>query len=147
MKKLICTLTLLLVSIVSGPLSAQEGFDFDKYKGKVLYVDFWASWCIPCRASFPFMQDVATQHAEDLVIVAITVDKSRADADRFLAEFDVDFEIVYDPDGKLAEAFDLKGMPTSFLYDRAGKLLGSHVGFRKKDIDRLRAVISAAVEQ
>ena len=124
---------------------SQDSFNIDDHQGKVVYVDFWASWCAPCRASFPFMQDMATQYPEDLLIVAINLDKERSDADKFLQDFTTDFDILYDAAGDLAEEFMLKGMPTSYLYNRTGEQIGSHVGFKLKDIDKLKQAIAAAI--
>ena len=145
MKKQILTLTIFLLSSLTLPLSADTGFDLANYKGKVVYVDFWASWCTPCRASFPFMQEMVEQHGDSLVIAAINVDKSRSDADQFLEQFDINFEIFHDPEGELAESFDVKGMPTSYLYDREGQLIGSHIGFKTKDIGNLQTAIANAI--
>lgn len=145
MKKQFLALIVFLLSSVAPPLSADTGFDLENYAGYVVYVDFWASWCTPCRASFPFMQEMAAQYGDSLVIAAINVDKNRDDADQFLAPFDINFDIFYDPKGELAESFDVKGMPTSYLYDRDGKLIGSHIGFKKKDIASLETAIVGAI--
>ena len=122
-----------------------DAFDLAAYQGKVVYVDFWASWCTPCRASFPFMADLANRYGDDLAIVAINVDESRSDADAFLESFETPFDIVYDPDGELAKAFKVPGMPTSYLYDRNGVFLNRHIGFRKKDQDAIRDLIVSAL--
>ncbi len=124
---------------------AAGNFDLADYRGKVVYLDFWASWCTPCRASFPFMADMAGAHAGDLAIVAVNVDEHHADAQGFLDDYETPFDIVFDPDGTLASEHQVPGMPTSFLFDRDGQLIGSHVGFRKKDIDTLRDWINAAI--
>jgi len=145
MKKYYFTLAAVLLSSLASPLSADSGFSLENYTGKVVYVDFWASWCTPCRASFPFMQEMAEQYGDSLVIAAINVDKSRDDADQFLEQFDVNFDIFFDPEGALAEFFEVKGMPTSYLYDREGQLIGSHIGFKKKDIGSLETAIANAV--
>ena len=137
-------LALLLVS-VSTIGSADTEFSVKNYKGKIVYVDFWASWCIPCRASFPFMREMSEKYGESLVIAAINVDEIRADADRFLEDFTINFDIVYDPEGAIAQAFDVQAMPTSYLFDREGNLLGSHLGFRKKDIAKLEESIANAI--
>ena len=145
MKKQFLALVVFLLSSLAPPLSADSGFDLENYAGKVVYVDFWASWCTPCRASFPFMQEMSEQHGDSLVIAAINVDKSRDDADQFLEQFDINFDIFYDPDGEQAESFGVKGMPTSYLYDREGQLIGSHIGFKKKDIGELETAIANAI--
>lgn len=80
------------------------------------------------------------------MIAAINVDKKRDDADRFLEQFTVDFDIIYDPLGKLADSFDVKGMPTSYLFDRSGRLLGIHIGFKDKDVGKLEATIANAID-
>lgn len=91
------------------------------------------------------MQAMEDEHGESLEIVAINVDKNRADADQFLRQFEINFDIIYDPKGKLAESFDLKGMPTSYLFDRDGNIIGSHIGFKKKDTEKLKAAIETAI--
>lgn len=87
------------------------------------------------------MQNMAEKYGDSLVITAINVDRKRSDADQFLEQFNVNFDIIYDPQGSLAESFDVKGMPTSYLYDRDGHLVGTHIGFKQKDIDKLEAAI------
>lgn len=140
-------LSLVLSSLLFVPLAvtAQDSFKVSAHPGKIVYVDFWASWCAPCRASFPFMRDMASQYSEDLVVVAINVDKNRSDAERFLEEFSTNFDIVYDAPGDLAKEFNLKGMPSSYLYNRSGELIGSHIGFKLKDIDKLEQAIASAI--
>lgn len=146
MKNTLLVFIALLLSSVSSVVLAEGEFNVDDYKGKVVYVDFWASWCTPCRASFPFMQALAEEHGEALVIAAINVDKDRDEADKFLEQFQINFDIVYDPKGALAASYDVKGMPSSYLYDRDGQLLGSHIGFKKKDINALKAAIANAID-
>lgn len=135
-----------LMLVISPANASEPAFNAADYKGKVLYVDFWASWCTPCRAAFPFMRDLKTEFGDDLVIAAINLDKRKSDAQLFLEDFDVNFQVFYDPDGKLAEEYGLKGMPTSYLYGRDGTLIGDHVGFRKKDIKKLHAKVAEALQ-
>ena len=116
--------------------------------GKVVYVDFFASWCGPCKVSFPWLKAMHEQYAEKgLVIVAINVDKDRGDATRFIAHFSPPFLIGYDPAGKTAEAFHVEGMPSSFLISPSGTILYSHVGFDLKDAARIEAQIKKALIQ
>jgi cytochrome c biogenesis protein CcmG/thiol:disulfide interchange protein DsbE len=103
-------------------------------RGKIVYVDYWASWCVPCRRSFPWMNDMQARYRDQgLVIVAISVDMDIVAAKRFLAKTPANFVIAYDPESVTAEALDVPGMPTSFLIDRAGKIVWRHVGFREAD--------------
>ncbi|MFK7855338.1 MAG: TlpA family protein disulfide reductase [Granulosicoccus sp.] len=124
-----------------------DGFDLSDYQGQVVYVDFWASWCPPCRASFPFMSELSLQYGDQLAIVAISVDENKSDADLFLESFETPFNIVYDTAGELAAQFNVPGMPTSYVYDRDGLLLHRHIGFRKSDQDAIRGLIESAISQ
>jgi len=106
------------------------GLDLTAYKGKVVYLDFWASWCAPCRQSFPWMNDIQQRYASDgLVVLAVNVDHSREDADEFLQSYAPAFKIVFDPAGAIAEQYRLKDMPTSVLIGRDGKIHFVHNGF------------------
>jgi len=115
-------------------------------KGKVVYVDFWASWCGPCKQSFPFMNDLQARYRSDgLEIVAINVDAKRGDADRFLAEVPARFAIAFDAKGETARRFDVKAMPSSVLIDRTGKVVAMHKGFRDEDRKELELRIAQAL--
>lgn len=106
----------------------------DEFRGKVVYLDFWASWCAPCRAAFKWLNEAQEKYAnQGLVVIAINVDTDKALAKRFLEEHPVNFRIGYDTDGVIAGSYQLKGMPSSFLIDRNGQLRTTHVGFRAKD--------------
>ena len=117
------------------PLPALNSFNLegklpDKLKGQVLLVDFWASWCGPCKESFPAMQELHKQYAgQGLIIIAVSVDEKREDMERFLRAANVSFATVRDVGQRLVAAADVAGMPTSFLIDRAGKIRFVHKGF------------------
>jgi cytochrome c biogenesis protein CcmG/thiol:disulfide interchange protein DsbE len=122
-----CLLTI-TASLAASPL------DLHGYRGRVLYLDFWASWCAPCRQSFPWMQDMQNAYErEGLTVVAVNVDHDRADAEHFLAQFNPTFEVRFDPQGALAEEYKIAGMPASVLIDRHGVLRFRHIGFRAAD--------------
>ncbi len=100
--------------------------------GNVVYVDFWASWCIPCRKSFPWMNSIKAQYqAQGLTIISINLDHSRALADEFLKESPANFPVIYDPKGLIARKYQLKGMPSSFIVNRQGQIVSAHVGFNQ----------------
>lgn len=112
--------------------------------GKVVYVDFWASWCIPCRESMPWMDGMdARYHARGLRVVTINLDKHTDAAHAFLDKMNVRLPVVYDPNGKLAKLYDLQVMPTSFVYGRDGKLKATHEGFHSDDLMAREAEIEA----
>ncbi len=112
------------------------------YRGKVVYVDFWASWCGPCRKSFPWMNSLQQRYGEQgLVIIAINVDKKKEAAEAFLADFPPRFTIAFDPAGKTAESYRVWTMPSSYLVDRKGTLHSTHRGFFDADKGRIEEQI------
>jgi cytochrome c biogenesis protein CcmG/thiol:disulfide interchange protein DsbE len=115
----------------SLPTGGGPPIALDNLRGQVVYVDFWASWCGPCRRSFPWMNELQQRYADrGLAIVAINVDKKRADAERFLQANPAHFSVVYDPEGATALAYDVPGMPSSYLIDRRGRVVDAEPGFR-----------------
>jgi thiol-disulfide isomerase/thioredoxin len=119
-------------SALAPPSDSAADLDLSAYRGKVVYLDFWASWCGPCKASFPWLNSIQEKHGpEGLVVIAVNLDKKRELADKFLQTMPVGFRVVYDPNGKLAERYQLKVMPTTFVYDRNGTLRQTHTGFDK----------------
>ncbi len=114
----------------SLPTASGEPMVLDALRGRVVYVDFWASWCGPCRRSFPWMNEMQNRYRDrGFTIVAVNVDKKRADADRFLQANAARFAVVYDPEGKAPLAYDVAGMPSSYLIDRNGKVVAVEAGF------------------
>jgi len=117
-------------------------------KGKVVYVDFWASWCAPCRRSFPWMGEMQQKYGpKGFVVLAVNVDKKRSDADRFLAVTPGAFTIVFDPTGATPTAWDVKGMPTSFVVDRQGRVVNIDAGFRDDMKPALEAKLQAVLDK
>jgi thiol-disulfide isomerase/thioredoxin len=102
-----------------------------KLQGQVVLLDFWASWCEPCKASFPEMEKLQKAYAaRGFTIVAVSVDEKRPNMDRFLKANKVSFATLRDAEQKLVAAADVQTMPTSFLIDRSGKVRFIHNGFR-----------------
>lgn len=115
---------------VSSAQTAASTIDWSAYQGKVVLVDFWASWCEPCRQSFPWMQAMQQKYADQgLVIIAVNVDREPAKAAAFLQAHPANFAIRYDPEGRLAKQFNVQGMPSSFVLGRDGKPAAKHQGF------------------
>jgi thiol-disulfide isomerase/thioredoxin len=108
-----------------------EGKLPDDLKGKVILLDFWASWCPPCKASFPAMEELKTKYgSEGFSIIAVSVDEKRENMERFLSETKVSFTTLRDAQQKLVAAVDVPTMPTSYLIDRSGTVRFVHVGFQ-----------------
>lgn len=115
-------------------------------KGKLVYLDFWASWCGPCRQSFPWMNEMQAKHgARGLQVVGINLDAKRADADAFLTQLPARFGLAFDAAGTSAKRFGVKGMPTSVLIGRNGEVLSVHQGFREDERQALEARLVAAL--
>ncbi len=103
-------------------------------RGSVVLIDFWASWCTPCRKSFPWMNELQARYKDHgLRIVAINLDESREAADIFLKQMNVDFTVAFDHQAETAEAYRVMAMPSSYLIDQYGNIAKSLLGFRHKD--------------
>ncbi len=108
-----------------------EGKLPDALKGKVVMIDFWASWCGPCKQSFPAMEELHQRYQDKgLVIIAINVDEKGSDMEAFLKKNAATFAVVRDAGQKLVEQAGIATMPSSFLIDREGKVRFMHTGFR-----------------
>jgi thiol-disulfide isomerase/thioredoxin len=120
--------------------------EVQKTKGQYIYIDYWASWCGPCRQSFPWMNALqAKLGPKGLKVVAVNVDAKRADADKFLTHTPAQFTIAYDPLGESAKKLAIKTMPTSMLVSPEGRVLFVHSGFRTEETGQLEAKIAAAM--
>jgi len=127
--------------------SSADGFDLDAYRGKVVVVDFWASWCVPCRRSFPWMNEMQSRYGEDgLVFVGVNMDADRELAAAFLRDYPAEFEIVYDPAGELAKHYDVIAMPSSYVFDRNGEQITRHLGFKVLKQEEYESVIREALD-
>ena len=113
-------------------------------KGKLVYLDFWASWCGPCRQSFPWMNDIQAKYGpQGFQVLAVNLDAKTADAEKFLAKYPAAFTLAFDPKGETPRKYGVKGMPTSFLISREGVVLARHMGFN----DGERAALERQIEQ
>ncbi len=106
-----------------------EGKLPDTLKGKIVVVDFWASWCLPCAESFPVMDELQKKYGGRVVILAVNVDEKAAKMEKFLAKHPVTFTVVRDAQQKLVATVEPETMPTSFILDGEGKVRFLHKGF------------------
>lgn len=133
MKRLNSLLALILVIISSNAYSTpmeQLQKALQQHKGEVVYLDFWASWCKPCRKSFPWLNDVSRKYAHrGFKVIGINVDSDTQSALNFLNQVPADFDVIYDPDGEIAEHFNIQGMPSGLLFSKDGQFKDAHIGF------------------
>jgi thiol-disulfide isomerase/thioredoxin len=162
MKKIyLKTITLALASLLGGSVLAVEvgqiAPDFDlpgrlaplklsDYKGKTVYLDFWASWCGPCKQSFPWMNEMQTRYSgQGLRVVGINVDQKTDEAKAFLKDTPANFDVAFDASGKTPKTYAIKGMPTSVLIGPDGRVLSVHSGFKDEQRPELEAQIKQAL--
>jgi len=125
-----------------------ETVRLNDYKGKVVLIDFWASWCPPCKASFPALDAIRREYqAKGLEVLAVNLDERRHDADAFLAAHPHSLTVLYDPKGVSPQAFAVKGMPSSFLIDRAGNIRFTHMGYSGNVDDAYRQEIAQLLSE
>jgi thiol-disulfide isomerase/thioredoxin len=121
---------------------------FGSFRGSVVYVDFWASWCVPCRASMPALDAMYRKYrGVGLRVVGVNKDVAHADAQRFLERFAVSFPLVADGDDAVARAFDVQAMPSGYLVDLRGIVRYVHRGFTDETASALAAEIELLLKE
>ncbi|MBJ7538113.1 TlpA disulfide reductase family protein [Marinomonas transparens] len=128
---------------VQLPSYQGEQVSLKSQKGKILLVDFWASWCGPCRESFPWMTNIQAKYKDQgLKIIAINLDQAKEQALDFLKEYKPGFTVLFDSDALLPEDFGVIGMPTSYLIDRQGNIRATHIGFHNENLADYESAIT-----
>lgn len=123
-------------------------FKLSRHRGKVVYVDFWASWCGPCKVSFPVLDELAAKYgAEGFLVAGVNQDESPKERDAFLAKFPVKFALLEDDDHDIARSYDVKAMPCGFLVDRKGIVRRVNLGFDASTPARLEADIQLLLKE
>lgn len=147
MRHFVRSAVFLLVIVVAGCSQSPSPVDFtvqtddglapiSKFRGDVVYLDFWATWCGPCRDSFPWMKEMQAKYKDKgLKVVAVSLDTDHALARQFADELSSNFLIGYDDTGAIADLFEVKGMPTSVIIDRDGTVAEIHQGFKLDKVD------------
>ncbi len=112
------------------------------FRGKVIYLDFWASWCAPCLVSMPLLDMLRNRHADaGFEVIAVNLDTDIDDGLYFLDDNPVDYPVVHDAGGETPALYQVRGMPTSFLIRRDGSIDMVHVGFRRSDITMIEQAV------
>jgi len=124
--------------------STANALNLGDYQGKVVVLDFWASWCVPCRRSFPWLNEMQHKYADDgLVVIAVNLDNQASDAEAFLQHYPADFSVYYDHKRQLARQYGVEAMPSSFLVGRDGTVVERHLGFQSGKTEDYEAAIVA----
>ncbi len=119
-----------------------------QWRGQVLYVDFWASWCGPCAKSFPFLNALNSELKDrGLQMIGVNMDENTADADNFLAKYPASFTIAADIQEQCAQQFAVQAMPSSYLIDRKGVIRHIHLGFKADEAEELKRLVTALVAE
>ena len=141
-------LIVILLSFFCSNTIADAGFDLEELRGKVVMLDFWASWCVPCRDSFPWMNNMQQKYADEgLVIIGVNVDADADAAQKFLEKYPAPFRLISDPDGVLAQEYGVIVMPSTFVFDRDGELAATHRGFKVRRQDEYETVLIDALQK
>jgi cytochrome c biogenesis protein CcmG, thiol:disulfide interchange protein DsbE len=130
-------------------LAAPEGkLKLSDFRGQFVYLDFWASWCGPCKQSFPWMNALHDKYAgKGLNVLGVSVDKKTEEAKQFLKEVPAKFAVAFDDAGTTPKAYSVKGMPTSLLIGPDGTVLFVHQSFKDSDKADIEAKIKNAMEK
>jgi peroxiredoxin len=129
-------------------LGSDRKVSLSDHRGKVVYLDFWASWCDPCQAALPEIEKLRAQFpAKDFQVLAVNVDQSADKARKFLRKHPVGYPSLADPKGRVPRMFGLETMPTSYVIDRKGVIRYVHKGYREGDMQEIRARIAKLVAQ
>jgi thiol-disulfide isomerase/thioredoxin len=140
-------LRLALALLCLLPLVSAQAFSPEAHRGKVVVLDFWASWCTPCKQSFPFWNQMHARFADQgLVVIGVNVDEQRSRAEAFLKSTPASFQIQYDPKGELPLRYAVKAMPTSVVIDRKGQVVWTHAGFRASDAMLIEAKLKDVLQ-
>lgn len=140
-------LLLAVLTVLCGTtVRAEDSLDLSEYHGKVVLLDFWASWCVPCRRSFPWMNEMQQKYGDaGLVIIAVNMDAEHDAAQSFLDDYPSEFTIIYAPDGELARELGVIAMPSSFVIGRDGEIETRHLGFKVKKQNEYEADLLQAL--
>lgn len=129
------------------PSLAGESISLDAHAGKVRLVNFWASWCEPCRHELPALDAMRNQYKEQgFEIIGISVDKEPENAKAFLDKIPVSYPVVLDNDFQTAKTYDAQAMPMSYILDRDGKVQAVFTGYSKKKLPAITAAVEATIE-
>lgn len=127
-----------------------KAFSLTDFRGKVVFIDFWASWCAPCKKELPEVSKFSRKYGNDVVFIAINVDKRRANAEDFLLQIpglSPGVKVLLDNDSTVVSSYNVAAMPTSFILDKEGVVRYVHFGFRESDPESWTEEIDKLLKQ
>lgn len=124
-------------------IGGERAISLAEYAGKVVILDFWASWCGPCLVAMPELERLSNAlEPESVVLLAVSVDSDPKRAARFMRKMGVSYDSLIDSDGKIAAQYDLPGMPTTYVINPEGLIVARHVGFKPGDEAKLASAVN-----
>ena len=154
---------LLLIAVLASPFAlaanpaapdftlkstSGENLRLSEMRGQVVLLNFWASWCGPCREEMPILDDIHDQYGKlGFTVLGVNVDKVQAEADKILRKTPVDFPVLYDPEGKVSKLYRVSAMPTTVIIDRDGKLRYQHKSFKAGYEDKYVANVKTLIKE
>lgn len=163
MKKLILTFVVLIIpyilnaqeigkepQVFSGKTASGEKVNLSDYKGKVTIIDFWASWCKPCKEGFPFLVELYDNYSEKgFDVLGVNLDEEVANMNKFLKKMDKDikFKIISDPDSKIGNLYNVEAIPSTFILDKKGVVRYMHLGFSGEEKDKFKKEIESLLNE
>jgi peroxiredoxin len=125
-----------------------DNLRLEEFRGQVVMLNFWASWCGPCRQEMPLMDTIYQQYKDlGFTVLAVNVDENREEAHRFLDKVPVSYPILYDPESQVSEQYNVQAMPTTVMIDRNGRGRFIHYGYKPGYEDDYEAQIRQLVRE
>lgn len=125
-----------------------ENLRLSEQRGQVVLINFWASWCGPCRQEMPLLDDIQQKYSKlGFTVFGVNVDKDPSKADKILKDIPVSFPVLYDSDGNVSRLFDVSAMPTTVIVDRDGNMRYLHKGFKPGYEDTYAANVKALIRE
>jgi len=125
-----------------------DGYNREDLKNKILVIDFWASWCAPCKKAFPALCEIQNEYLEkDVVVVGVNVDNNKSSMEKFLIKNNCNFKIFFDIDKKLVSELNVKTMPTTFIVDKNLKIIAEKQGYFKKTKTEIKSILDKLVDE
>ena len=134
----------------SGKNIDGQKINLSDYRGKIVLLDFWASWCIPCREEFPFLIEFYRKNQKsDFIVLAVNIDDKQENMHEFLNKYSGSniFPVIFDKEKSIPPLYDLQSMPTSFFIDKKGIIRYVHAGFNKTDKNKFKENLSTLLHE